>query len=161
MDLLSPGTPKLLARIEPMLGELDYLLPNEEQLMGLAGESDLGAASRAILARGVSCVGVTRGSSGSLVDDGAQSIELPAFDVDVVDTTGCGDAFSAGFITGTTLGWTVSESAWLGTAAAALVATGLGSDAGIVDLPSTIDFMHEHRQRLAVARAGSAEGRPK
>jgi sugar/nucleoside kinase (ribokinase family) len=59
---------------------------------------------------------------------------VPAFTVDVVDTTGCGDAFSAGFLRGVSLGRGRRESAVLGCSAAALVAEGLGSDHGDFDL---------------------------
>jgi len=72
---------------------------------------------------------------------------VPAFEVDVVDTTGCGDAFSAGFIRGISLGRTPRESAVLGNAAAALVAQGLGSDHGDFDLPEADEFAMTHKTR--------------
>jgi sugar/nucleoside kinase (ribokinase family) len=54
--------------------------------------------------------------------------------VDVVDTTGCGDAFSAGFLRGLALGHDHRAAATLGCAVAGLVAGGLGSDHGTFDL---------------------------
>ena len=54
----------------------------------------------------------------------------------MVDTTGCGDAFSAGFARGLGLGRAPREAAALGCAAAAHVAQGLGTDAGSYDLAS-------------------------
>ena len=60
----------------------------------------------------------------------------------VVDSTGCGDAYCAGFITGLLKGWDIVDCARLGTAAAGLVITGLGSDAGIVDFDQTVAFMN-------------------
>jgi sugar/nucleoside kinase (ribokinase family) len=70
---------------------------------------------------------------------------VPAFAVDVVDTTGCGDAFSAGFIYGTRLGRTPRDAAILGNAVAALVAQGLGSDHGDFDLEAADAFVHRLR----------------
>jgi sugar/nucleoside kinase (ribokinase family) len=83
---------------------------------------------------------VTRGGDGALLvtADGAESV--PAFAVDVVDTTGCGDAFSAGFLRGVGLDRTPREAAVLGCAAAALVAQGLGSDHGDFDLAAADEF---------------------
>jgi sugar/nucleoside kinase (ribokinase family) len=65
---------------------------------------------------------------------------VPAFEVDVVDTTGCGDAFSAGFVYGRSLGRTPHDAAVLGNAVAALVAQGLGSDHGDFDLAAADAF---------------------
>ena len=66
---------------------------------------------------------------------------IRAYQVDVKDTTGCGDSYCGGFIAGLVRGMDVLESCRLGTATSALVATGLGSDAGVVDLESTLHFM--------------------
>ncbi|WSG63123.1 PfkB family carbohydrate kinase [Nocardia sp. NBC_01730] len=57
-----------------------------------------------------------------------------------VDTTGCGDAFSAGFVYATAIGRTPRAAAVLGNAAAALVAQGLGSDYGDFDFSSADAF---------------------
>jgi sugar/nucleoside kinase (ribokinase family) len=65
---------------------------------------------------------------------------VPAFEVDVVDTTGCGDAFVAGFIRGLSLGRSPRDAAVVGAATASLVATGLGSDAGEFDLDRVLEF---------------------
>jgi sugar/nucleoside kinase (ribokinase family) len=58
----------------------------------------------------------------------------------VVDTTGCGDAFSAGFLRGLSLGRLRRDAAVLGCAAASLVAQGLGSDYGEFDLEAADAF---------------------
>jgi sugar/nucleoside kinase (ribokinase family) len=133
-DILAPGDSGVFEWIAPALAELDYLLPNEEQVLGFTGESDLVSGARALMERGVGCVAATRGADGAVVvaADGVE--EVPAFKVDVVDTTGCGDAFSAGFLRGLSLGRSRRDSAVLGCAAAALVAQGLGTDHGDFDL---------------------------
>ena len=133
-DILAPGDPGLLEWIAPALGEVDYLLPNDEQVLGFAGSGDLEAAARAMVDRGVGCVVATRGAEGALIVDGDGAESVPAFEVDVVDTTGCGDAFSAGFLRGLSLDRDRKRAAELGCAAAALVAGGLGSDHGDFDL---------------------------
>ena len=66
-----------------------------------------------------------------------QGERIPAFRVDVTDTTGCGDAYCAGFIAGLNKGWDMPQACRMGMAASGLVATGLGSDAGIVDFAQT------------------------
>jgi sugar/nucleoside kinase (ribokinase family) len=143
-DVLAGGDPGLLEWIAPALEHLDILLPNDEQVLGFTGADDREAGCRALIERGVGMVAATCGADGALVVDAEHAVRVPAFPVDVVDTTGCGDAFSAGFITGLGLGREPSEAARLGCAAAALVAGGLGSDFGDFDLAAADAFAAEH-----------------
>jgi sugar/nucleoside kinase (ribokinase family) len=138
-DILAPGE-GLLDWIGPALPELDYLLPNAEQVLALTGADDLVAGCRELVARGAGCVAATRGADGVVIVYGDGDESVPAFDVDVVDTTGCGDAFSAGFLRGLSLGRSRRDAAVLGCAAAAQVAQGLGTDHGDYDLAAVETF---------------------
>jgi sugar/nucleoside kinase (ribokinase family) len=133
-DILADGWPELLDMLDGAWEKVDWFFPNEEQAQALTGEEDTEAGARALIERGIGAVAVTCGAEGSLVvtADGAERV--PAFEVEVVDTTGCGDAYVAGFLRGLSLGRSPVESARLGSAAAAFVAQGLGSDAGEFDL---------------------------
>ncbi len=148
-DILAPGDPGLLEWIAPAFPELDYLLPNDEQVLAFTGASDLEEGCRALVDRGVGHVAATCGADGVLIvgPDGAETV--PAFEIDVVDTTGCGDAFSAGFLRGLSLGRDRTEAATLGCATAALVAQGLGTDYGEYDLTAVERFASEASRRAA------------
>ena len=113
-------------------------MPNDDQARGLTGLDDLEEAVAALRDRGVRGVAATCGAEGSLIVDAGGSTRVPALDIEVIDTTGCGDAFTAGFLRGLSLGRDAATAAELGTAAAALVAQGLGSDAGDFDLDTAI-----------------------
>jgi len=139
-DVLAPGDPGLLDWIAPALPELDYLLPNDDQVLALTGASDLEEGCRALVERGAGCVVATRGAEGVVIVDGDSLEQVPAFEIEVVDTTGCGDAFSAGFLRGLSLDRDRLDAARLGCAAAALVAQGLGSDHGEFDLAAADSF---------------------
>lgn len=141
LDVLAPGDPDLLAWIAEALPHADYLLPNDEQVLGFTGATDLAEGARALVAAGAGCVAVTQGARGALVVTADEVVEVPAYAVDVVDTTGCGDAFSAGFLRGRSLGRSLADSARLGCATAAQVASGLGADAGTYDLAAVEAFM--------------------
>jgi sugar/nucleoside kinase (ribokinase family) len=139
-DILAPGeqAAAILDWIAPAFAHLDYLLPNQEQVLALSGTSDLAEGCRALLERGVGCVAPTCGAEGALVVDRESETRVPAFEIDVVDTTGCGDAFSAGFLRGLSLGRARADAARLGCAVAGMVAQGLGSDHGDFDLNAVI-----------------------
>jgi hypothetical protein len=76
----------------------------------------------------------------------------------VVDTTGCGDAFTAGMLAGLLAGAGCVDAAWLGIACGSLAATGLGSDAGIASLGQVLDFLGR-AQPEAAGRIAAAAGR--
>ena len=143
MDLLGGGSPKVLAILKSSLEFVDWIMPNAEQACALTEESEPDAAARKLLECGVGGVVLTMGGEGSLMVTAEERVRLPAYQIDVSDTSGCGDAYCAGFIRALLLGWTPRECMRLGNAAAAMVATGLGSDAGIRDLDDTIRFMNE------------------
>jgi sugar/nucleoside kinase (ribokinase family) len=140
LDILAPGDPEMLAWVADALPHADYLLPNDEQVLGFTGASSLEEGARMLVERGVGCVAVTQGAKGALVVTADEVVEVPAYEVDVVDTTGCGDAFSAGFLRGISLGADLAAAARLGCATAAQVAQGLGTDAGSYTLASVQAF---------------------
>jgi sugar/nucleoside kinase (ribokinase family) len=133
-DMLAPGEPGILEWVAPALAHVDHLLVNEEQARGLAGEDDVAAACAKLREHGPSVVAATLGAEGAIVVSESGEERVRAYEVEVVDTSGCGDAFSAGYLRGLAAGRPLAEAASLGCAAATFVAGGLGSDAGDFDL---------------------------
>ncbi len=70
-----------------------HLLVNEHELAALAGDGEMEASARALLARGPGAVTVTLGGAGSLTVTARETYRLPAHPVHTVDTTGAGDTF--------------------------------------------------------------------
>ncbi len=131
-DLVGAG-PGTWAFVEPLLPHIDYFIPSIEEAEILSGLKGVEENIRFFQSRGVKCPVLTMGGDGSIVAMGDERIHVPAYAIEVVDTTGCGDAFTAGFIAGLADDRPLAECAHLGTASASLVAGGLGSDAGITD----------------------------
>ncbi|MGW1563086.1 carbohydrate kinase family protein [Streptomyces sp. NPDC002144] len=140
VDILAPGDPGMLEWIAAALPHTDYLLPNHEQVLGFTGADDLVTGARALVSAGAGCVAVTHGAHGAVVVTADEVVEVPAFAVKVVDTTGCGDAFSAGFLCARSLGLGLREAAELGCATSAQAAGGLGTDAGTYTLDDVRAF---------------------
>jgi sugar/nucleoside kinase (ribokinase family) len=128
VDLIAPGGMGTFDLIAPAMEYTDYLLPNEDQVLGFTGAADLAEGSQKLLDAGAGLLAITCGADGALIVNAEGTQQVPAFAIDVVDTTGCGDAFSAGFVYGMGLGRSPRDAAVLGNAVAALVAQGLGSD---------------------------------
>ncbi|MFT4037011.1 MAG: sugar kinase [Thermomicrobiales bacterium] len=146
LDLIALDRPDLLQVIEPCLPYVDYFMPGLEEAKMISRLDDRRAIIAFFLDLGVKTTVFKMGEEGSSIgwrdEQGAlQEIRVPALRATVVDSTGCGDAYCAGFIAGLLRGWDIVECAKLGTAAAGLVITGLGSDAGIVDFEQTVAFM--------------------
>lgn len=125
----------------PVLPHLDYFLPNDDDARMVSGRSDLTDAVSWLHDHGVGDTVITLGAEGaSYTPNGGSEIRVPAYDIDVIDTTGCGDAFSGGFIAGLVEGLDIPGAMEIGVASGSMVATGLGSDAGIVDRASLDTF---------------------
>ncbi len=128
--------------VEGLLPHTDYFLPSEEEAMALSGRTDLDDVAQFLLDKGVGCVVLTLGAGGALYrhSDGTR-FHIPAFDIDVVCTCGCGDCFNAGFATGLHLGLDAERCVRLAQASSAQNAMGLGSQAVVKSLDATMDFM--------------------
>ena len=126
---------KVRPGIESLLQEIDMIITAQDfpaQLTGIAG---VGAALRSMHARfRATLVCATLGEEGSLAVAGDREIRTSGFDVSVVDTTGAGDVFRGGFISGWLQGGTeatVEEVLRYANATAALKCRALGARAGI------------------------------
>lgn len=136
------STPADLPKVERLLPYTDYFLPSEEEaraLSGLQGKRDL---AQFLIDRGAGCVILTLGADGAFYRhrDGSE-FRAHAFDVDVKCTCGCGDCFNGGFATALHYGLSPQDSLRIAQASSAQNATGLGSQAGVKDYASTLEFI--------------------
>jgi sugar/nucleoside kinase (ribokinase family) len=140
-DLIAASA-ETIAIVEPLLPFIDYFMPSIEEARDMSGQTAPEDCAAFYLDRGTQCCVFTLGGDGAYYahKNGAR-LHVPAYKIEVVDTTGCGDAFDAGFITALHHRMEPEAAIRFAQAAAALVATGLGSDAGIVSFEDTMDHM--------------------
>jgi ribokinase len=112
----------------------DYFLASETFAEAIAGAGKPLDACYRLAELGPRVVGVTLGPNGYVALDGDRIIERPAYSVEAVDTTGCGDVFHAGFIYGLVQKWVVDKSLDFAAWAAAMVSLKLGGRSGIPTL---------------------------
>ena len=108
-------------------GLIDILFANEAELLALHGGEDFEAAVGALAAQ-VPTLVVTRGADGALAVQGGTRVTVPAEPIErVVDTTGAGDLFAAGFLHGQAQGRGVEASLQLGALCAAEIISHVGA----------------------------------
>jgi len=118
------------------LRSVDVFFPNEVELRGLTGSDDPEEAVRR-LQKGSTRVQVVAklGARGAMaIDSGGRTVHVPAPRVDVVDTTGAGDSFDAGFLHAWLGGAELTDCLRLGAACGGLSTRGLGGTATQADL---------------------------
>lgn len=142
------STPDDLALIKPLLEHTDVFMPSEEEAIALSGLADFEDIAAFLLDQGAGAVILTLGADGAMYrDQTGTKFDMPAYCIDVVCTCGCGDCFNAGFATGLHLGRSIEDCIRLGQASSAQNATGLGSQAGVIDLATTLSFMEKTATR--------------
>lgn len=142
LDLISV-TKETLDVVKPVLPFVDFFMPSIDEAGIMSGSMDPEYCADFYLGLGAKNCAISLGADGSLIasQDGTR-FYVPAHDVRVLDTCGCGDAYSAGFVVGLAKDMDIEDCARFATACGALVATGLGSDAGIIDFDTTMKAMN-------------------
>lgn len=136
------GSPKDLPAISHVLPYTDYFMPSIEEAQALCGLNEYGDIAKFFIDMGVKACVLTLGADGAYYcDRDGVAFKMPAFDIDVKCTCGCGDAFNAGFAVGLVKGFDAETMVRFAQATSALNATGLGSQAGVESFEHTLNFM--------------------
>jgi sugar/nucleoside kinase (ribokinase family) len=130
-----------MALLAPCLPHLDLLFGNRDELTRVTGAEDPPRMAAHLRELGVGTVAVKLGEDGAYVDGGNWRGRVPAFSVEVVDTTGAGDAFCGGFLTGYLAGWDLERTTRFANAVGAKCVTAMGGSTGISGMDETLHFM--------------------
>ncbi len=130
-------------QMDEIFGVVDYFVASENFFREFLGSIPLQTGLKQLKARGPATVAVTLGEKGSAGLDDFGFYHVPAFSVDVVDTTGAGDVFHGAFIYGLTRGWELQKILVFSNAVAALKCTRPGGREGIPNLETTRAFLRE------------------
>ena len=107
----------------------------------LTGKSDLWEAGQAVLELGPRLVVQTEGKDGCYTVTPTERFHIPAFEVNVVDTTGAGDVFHGAYLVGLLRGWDSRSIGYFGSAVSALKCMRLGGRPGIPCFDEAIHFL--------------------
>jgi ribokinase len=131
---LDPGelyARKGLAALEPLIKKTFVLMLNLKELELLTGTSNFQKGAKFLLDKGADVVAVKLGGKGCYVTDGKKDHLIEAFKVKVVDTTGAGDAFCAGFLYGLINGKSLYECGRIGNFVASRCIMKMGARPGL------------------------------
>ncbi len=123
--------------LEPIIRKTHVLMPNILELTILTGEISYRKGADIMIEKGVKIVAVKLGGDGCYITDGHEQHLIRPFKVDVMDTTGAGDAFCAGFLYGLVKDKSLLECGTLGNFVASRCIVKMGARAG---LPATEDL---------------------
>ncbi|MBU3875173.1 sugar kinase [Faecalicatena sp. AGMB00832] len=131
--------------IRGTLAYTDYFFPSLEEAQAISKADTIEKMAEIFLQCGAAHVGIKLGADGCYFKDDEQEFYLPAYPCDVVDTTGSGDNFMAGFITGLLSGWEVKTSCKFASAAGAVNAAAIGPNSAVTSKEQILKFMSEHK----------------
>jgi ribokinase len=120
-----------LEKLEPIIKRAFVVMPNAIELRLLTGKADYRKGTESLLHDGVSLVAVKLGAKGCYVSDGKEKHLIRAYRVRAVDTTGAGDAFSAGFLYGLIKNKTILNCGKIGNLVASRCIIRVGARAGL------------------------------
>lgn len=129
-----------LASLEPIMERSFVMFPNENEVKLLTGKN-YERGSQILLDEGADIVVVTLGGRGCYVTDGRETHLVDPFEVEVVDTTGAGDAFCAGFLYGLIRNKDLHECGKLGNFVASRCLQNVGAREGLPRLSTLKEYI--------------------
>lgn len=129
--------------IRALVAETDVLICGSGFGAMLTGHEDLWQAGRATLDLGPRIIVQTEGVDGSYTVSPDDEFHTPAFEVNVIDTTGAGDVFHGAYLAGLVKGWNLRRIATFASAVSAIHCTVLGNRKGIPSMEEVETFLRE------------------
>ncbi|MBR2878187.1 MAG: carbohydrate kinase family protein [Clostridia bacterium] len=134
--------------LRPCMPYIDVFLPSIDEAIQLAGgKTDLKEIADYFFDCGVGQVAIKNGKHGCYLRESAsaEGVTIPSYTVKAVDTTGAGDSFCAGFITGLSKGFSFAECGRFANAVGAHCVSAMGASTGIKPMADILKFMEENK----------------
>lgn len=141
--MLNPFAEMGIERLEGIISNAHYIIMNEvgwKKLMEKKGKNNLKEPTD-LLNLGVECVIITKGGKGIEIYMKNKEISIPPYKVETIDTTGAGDAFSAGLIWAMLNGYDIEKAAKIANILAAISTTKIGAQNSMPRLEDAMEII--------------------
>jgi len=147
LDVVIPHPdPNLINECKDALSYADYFLPNQDEARILTGKEDPQQQAEVFLKYNPEMVVViTMGKDGALIKTKEKIIHSKTYKVNIVDPSGGGDAFDAGFILGVLENWELEKTLRFASAVGASAVTAIGCTTGIFNRAQALKFIQENK----------------
>lgn len=135
-DLIAPS-PASIEDLPRLLPHVDLFMPSLAEVEYLSGTEDIDAAAAHFMRLGAGGCVFKLGERGAVLITADRRIHVPAFRIEPVDTTSCGDSFCAGFHVARARGMSLEDAMRFASATAAQVASAVGTLGTLVDYETT------------------------
>jgi len=152
MDTAYDAFDRWMENIGPCLEHLDLFVPSYDEARMLSGKTDVAEMADFFLSHGVKLCVIKTGKDGCYIKNNSGSeLSVPTFDdIKVADTTGAGDAFVAGFLTGILQEWTLESCGRFANAVGSMCVSQMGTSEGIRSLNDTLSFLRERNIEIKI-----------
>jgi sugar/nucleoside kinase (ribokinase family) len=144
LDVSTEPAFRARSKIIEVLPRVDIIFPNEAELTLLSQGRPIDESLDYLLEHGANAVVTKCGHKGSILALDSKRTRLPAFDVEVKDTTGAGDSFDAGVVLGRLIGLSWEAAVALGNALGGLTATQNGSGVDSIHRNAVAKLVEKH-----------------
>jgi sugar/nucleoside kinase (ribokinase family) len=144
LDVAVPGPADYLSRLDKLLPHVDVFLPNSHEAELICGEKDPMRQAECFQSMGAGTAVVTLGNDGAVLVQKGLRMRAGVYPVPLVDATGGGDAFDAGFIYGLLNGLDARDCLRIASALGASCVRAIGTTPGVFTRAECEAFMGEH-----------------
>jgi sugar/nucleoside kinase (ribokinase family) len=154
IDVAVPQDVRGMAQLTPLLPLVDVFLPNEDEARAFTGLTDVFDQLRALRKAGASTVIITRGQLGCVAARAGMTWTCGSYQMDVVDPSGSGDAFTSGIIRGLLMDWDLPQALRYASAIGASATRAAGTTDSVFSAAEATAFMTQYP--LAVTQTASS-----
>ncbi len=142
VDVVVPQDDDVSEQLRPLLGLIDYFLPNDDEAAGITGAADPMEQLRVFRDWGANTVIISRGEKGVVAASKGRFWQAGVFDIpEVVDPSGCGDAFCAGVVSGILRDLDLPDTLRLASALGASATRAIGTTDGVCSAAEAAQFL--------------------